>query len=432
MLKWLLALAAVLGLALLIAGGVLWFQGSGSAPQRFTLSNGSVLTFREATFGTNHIVSTATGWQRFVPRMFARWLGRTGGVASQTTPFPALMLWFHTSLPPGGGGMNYDYSLLHPDGTETTFASTRYFGGGGALGRFEGRASAYPQREKLLRVRVYDRSVASNPVLLGELQFKNPRVSRASKNNSPALPQIAREGDFEVALETLHALPWRGSTPVEHPFDQWTRAIFLVRDRGEPSTNWTVQRMEATDSTENVLVSQSWSGNTWINDSGEERERFDCQPVLWPSEDYKLRFEFSRKAEASFTTNETWTIRGVAVPTNGGFTLVNTQQTVGNFKVTFHGVSTKAGNPPWDPTMKSDHSLQFSVNPSPEGHRFTLLRVTDENDGTIRASSSGYSSTDWGFGIEPKGARTLNITVALHRSRFVEFKARPTQATRGK
>ena len=65
--------------------------------------------------------------------------------------------------------------------------------------------------------------------------------------------------------------------------------------------------------------------------------------------------------------------------------------------------------------------------PDPQGHRFDLLRVTDESGRRIQIQGSGYSNTNWGFGLNIKdGVQHLEVTVALHRSRFVEF-AQPTR-----
>jgi hypothetical protein len=192
-----------------------------------------------------------------------------------------------------------------------------------------------------------------------------------------------------------------------------------------PSDHWGVAGMEATDSTGHRLFSQSWSGGT---EKG--LEKFECQPVLWPRETYRLRFEFSRKGEALFETNEVWTIPDVAVPTNGGFTLGNTQWNAGAFAVRFHGLNSKDGQPPWPRNYSGEASLGFAVQPAPAGFRFNLISVTDQAGRKVELSGSSYSNTNYGFGLRLKdNARAINVTVALHRSRFVEFTAQPQRGT---
>ena len=129
-----------------------------------------------------------------------------------------------------------------------------------------------------------------------------------------------------------------------------------------------------------------------------------------------MSFEFSRKAEALFETN-------------GGFTLVNTQWQNGKFTVRFDGVNSKDGKPPWGVNYYgSEGTLRFSVMPEPEGQCFTLLRVTDETGRKIDDSGSSSTSRNWNFGLRLKDAvQTLDVTVALHRSRFVEFTAQPAK-----
>ena len=136
------------------------------------------------------------------------------------------------------------------------------------------------------------------------------------------------------------------------------------------------------------------------------------------------------EVEAPFTTNELWTIRGLAIPTNGGFTLVDATNNLNGFQVRLHGLTTRGATPPWHPMMSGDCSLSFSIIPALKEHRFNLLRITDENGRPINTSGSSYSDTEWGFGFKPgTNTQTLNVTVALHRSQFAEFYAQPTLTT---
>jgi hypothetical protein len=423
LLKRLIAIAVVLGALLLLASSVLWLKSRSREEHSFVLSNGTVVTLRAATFGTNHTFSSIGRWRKFVPKVFARWLNMPPAMTSFTTESPSLVLWFERAGL-GGGPQNYTCGLVHADGMETAFQGGRHYASYSPTNSIEGISSTYPQREPVLRIRFYEQKNYNTLLPLGEFTVRNPRISHAPKKPAPPLPQTVHDGDLEVTLVSLESGGNRGRWDNTNIIDQWTTARFNVLEGGRPSTNWTVQRMEATDSTGSKLVSQSWTGMT-----EKELEKWQCQPVLWPSETYKLRFEFSRKDWAPFDTNELWTIRGVAVPTNGSFNLVNTQMNLRGFKVLFHGVTTPGASQPWNEMMGGSSSLGFSISPEPKDHRFTLVSVMDDK-GKVDTTGSGYSNTNWGFGLKLTGeSRSIDVTVALHRSRYVDFVAQPMRAT---
>ena len=75
--------------------------------------------------------------------------------------------------------------------------------------------------------------------------------------------------------------------------------------------------------------------------------------------------------------------------------------------------------------MSGNDAAAFNISPPIAGHRFTLVRVTNERGLKIGSSGASYSDTDWTFGLQLKGSRTVDLTVALHRSQFVEFTTQP-------
>ena len=63
-----------------------------------------------------------------------------------------------------------------------------------------------------------------------------------------------------------------------------------------------------------------------------------------------------------------------------------------------------------------------------DGMRLTLVEATDEQGHEIKPMTMGWGGTDFRFGLRELGnARSLNLTLALHHSRFVEFTAQPTK-----
>jgi hypothetical protein len=64
----------------------------------------------------------------------------------------------------------------------------------------------------------------------------------------------------------------------------------------------------------------------------------------------------------------------------------------------------------------------------------TLVKVTDNQGGEIRSNGSGTSgngtSTIFSYQLQDIGGLTnINVTVALHRDRFVEFTVKPAKAS---
>jgi hypothetical protein len=414
-------IAVVLGVLILLASSVLWLQSRASQRYAFILSDGSTLTFQQATFGTNHTVSTAARWTEFVPRIFTRWLNSTLPPSSFTTESPVVVLWFEHQRAPGNGP-DYACSLVHPDGTETAFEGIHFFARSTRTNSLTGVPSAYPRREKVLRFRVYEKINYNDVTPLGEFTLRNPNILRVPRKSAPPLPQTAHDGDLEVTLISLKANATESRLRKTNFLNQWTQARFLVQEKGAPTRHWGPQQMVAVDSVGNKITSRSTQGR-----AEQQYENFECQPVLWPSETYKLRFEFSRKADALFETNEIWTIPGIAVPASGEFSLVNTQKNLAGFNVLFHGVTTPGASPPWQEMMGGSQSIGFSISPEPKEYRFTLVRVTDDAGKAVEMTGAGYSNTNWGFGMRLKDStKRIDVTVALHRSRFVQFEVQPS------
>jgi hypothetical protein len=60
--------------------------------------------------------------------------------------------------------------------------------------------------------------------------------------------------------------------------------------------------------------------------------------------------------------------------------------------------------------------------------RMTVVKLTDEKGRAIRPMSWGQGGTEYRFGLQELGeAKKLNLTIALHKSRFVEFTAKPSK-----
>jgi hypothetical protein len=69
--------------------------------------------------------------------------------------------------------------------------------------------------------------------------------------------------------------------------------------------------------------------------------------------------------------------------------------------------------------------FRIRVNPSLEGRQLTVVTITDERNQTVEINNLGSGGGDYRFGLKKLGkTRTINITLALHRSRYLEFTAK--------
>jgi hypothetical protein len=75
--------------------------------------------------------------------------------------------------------------------------------------------------------------------------------------------------------------------------------------------------------------------------------------------------------------------------------------------------------------------ILITTDPDAEsaGMRMTPLSMTDDQGRTLnnQGSSWGGGNYQYEFG-EPRNVQSVNITIALHKSRFVEFTVKPQKA----
>ncbi|HEX9048046.1 MAG TPA: hypothetical protein VF988_13560, partial [Verrucomicrobiae bacterium] len=70
--------------------------------------------------------------------------------------------------------------------------------------------------------------------------------------------------------------------------------------------------------------------------------------------------------------------------------------------------------------------LVVETKPALDGMRLTLVSITDEAGNKIVPMNWGWGGTEYRFGLRDlSDPKTLNLTLALHKSRFVEFTVKP-------
>jgi hypothetical protein len=198
-----------------------------------------------------------------------------------------------------------------------------------------------------------------------------------------------------------------------------------VAETNQPTTDWQPVGVESWDATGNRAVNRSWSTST-ENDEVEIR----YQDSLWPNEPaWKLRVEFSRAA--NFPPDELWTPSEISVAENTR--QIGRDDAVPVISTNLLDVA--VGILGIEPRSESNRDARLKVRMKPvvEGVRLTLTGITDETGRTIKLGGSGWSGDgskrDYEYHLRDlDDAKTLRVTLALHRSRYAEFLASPELA----
>jgi hypothetical protein len=75
-------------------------------------------------------------------------------------------------------------------------------------------------------------------------------------------------------------------------------------------------------------------------------------------------------------------------------------------------------------------SIVFQTDPDPEssGIRLTPLTVTDDQGRTLNDQGASWGGGNYQYQFaEPRDIQSVNVTIALHKSRFVEFTVKPSK-----
>jgi len=394
--------------------------------RRLTLADGRVLTLAGVSYGTEHRFVHGSPFARtLAPILPPAWRTKLGlKTAFLKRDRPTLMVWVMWRGGDASPRELTDASVLDDRGIECEPIRSQatlylYDQPQGAIRGWE--FAHFPRRAERIALRLYTRGAAYNPDRLAEFQVPNPAPRRYAEWKASPLPITARSGAWAFALAqftTGEPIPDRDK-PARGWIAPWTSATFQVASNGQPSRAWTVAGVELTDATGNTAHAYRSAAS-----SLEGQPVFGLSAALWPDEPaWKLRVEFSRIAD--FAPDERVSLPPIPVPEPDTHSLIHTQMTVQG--ATFSGkllahlaVPASIGN------IRARAELVVSLVPV-EGLRLRLVRAADDRGRELR-HLPGYAETSGAhnFWLElPADARTLDLTFAVTRSRFLEFVARP-------
>jgi hypothetical protein len=418
--------------------------------QTATLPDGSTITLKAVSYGKTHY-DPGMSWRRlfvFVPKPLEEKLGlpRT---QRRTTEVPSLSICFKTTGKLMPGGIN-DLRLVNEEGFEyRMIGDVLYWSTGATL---EGRlTTVFPRRGKTVKVRVYTTNNLGRSTRAAEFIVRNPAHRHYPVWQPEALPITKQNGEVDFTLTKLVTGVTSSSELKAASNDEraWTKAFFRITQNGQP-VQWRPERIEMSDATGNQLASTSRSNETV---DGQEDSRYDLlkalgqvpshnetldgqevlryHQALWPDESaWKLRVEFSRKPDAVFAADELWSIRGIQVPDANSYTESDLKTNLHGATIFLVGMAGEHAAPKGQQSFRGSACLEVNVWSMPDDYRLTLIRVMDESGREMPSTGSAKSVqpdlATYGYGLRlPKDAKTLDITLALHKSRFVEYLVKP-------
>jgi hypothetical protein len=244
--------------------------------------------------------------------------------------------------------------------------------------------------------------------------------------------------------------------PTNDPANQCVHLNFDFRQNGQSTTNWEPWPVQTTDAAGNWSrgliyayptngVYRIWgrmkNGSNIPPPEHYGMDGYFYQPGLWPDEPWKVRLEFIRRS--GFSDDEIVTFTNLPVKP-GSQQDADDEWTwdASNTNFTFiaqgnaNGVQLKLLPPllltnRWQ-SSEMDVSIIIGADPgfNPQGMNLTVVSATDDQGRELWHPSgvpwAGHYSLE--FARVNDDVKSLNLTLALHKSRFVEFSVKPEKA----
>jgi hypothetical protein len=429
-------IALWIGLCVLVAAivaAVVYWQ---SRPQVIIVRNGLKLTLVGVTYGKHHVfkgIKTGTS--------------RVRGRTTLDTTNDTLVVWIESQYK----SMQYpNYQLLIYDPAHTACVSAWQRTGNSIRNGLNVQGfvlDAFPRRGSKIVLRVADwgNGGGMRPAK-GEFVISNPGPRSFPDWTPDALPNTQSDGDLDV---TLTKCSWGKSELMfgnmnASPGDPMRNAVSVVlhtEQGGNVVTNWQPVAIVTSDATGNHTGLNSWSNSRSTNGDAS----MSYQWGLWPEEKaWKLRVEMSR--DSGFSNDEEWAISNLPVGKGDWSQLWN-------YNNNMRGMNHHAETPFAETTLQGVHlkifpAIQLNQNVGmgnnqtlggfhivadpglPDGFRMSLIEATDENGHKLQTygfGPNGNGNGNYVFQLpDIRNSKSLNLTIAIHQSRFVEFAVKPS------
>lgn len=410
------------------------FLGVADQPQTIQLADGTKLTFLGVTSGRHHAAPHYENLAR------GNWI---------YTPDGTTVAWIKAEHDPAKWP---SYELLVSDKAKTACVSVEkrtssHVQSGVDIQGFVLNAFPRWDKEMILRARLYHGAIAD-----GQFVVSNAVHASVSHWISEPMPNKKSDGDFEVTLTNLIAgvlLPHRRGEPAPQndPASQCVRIAFGFQQDGQSVTNWRPRLVQTSDRSGNlvqgVISDYSQDGIYVYPQPGQPQfgktDGYFYRPGLWPGETpWKVRLEFTRTS--GFNDDEVMTFTNLPVrigtqqDADDEWTSETGKTNLDFTPVTVNGVHVRL-LPPLQFPDRSQGGKQFirvliyaDPNPTLQGMHLTVLEATDDQGQAVWTPFSPAWAAHFSIDFPSvRNIKTLNLKLALHKSRFVEFTVKPTK-----
>lgn len=442
----LLSIAAVL--ILVLAAGAIWWS---LRPQVITFSDDAKITLLSVEYGKHHVPPTVKASAVSTNRP----VRTTRGGRFDTTN-DMLVLWVRQQYQYDRNQYHgFQYYLYDKSGATCVMEATEHYGNGGRQGNevVGIEFSAFPRRQSSFNILVQENGNGGQEIAEKKFIISNPVRNVPAKWTAEPLPSTQSDDDLSVTLTKLVAeaqMPFnRGDVDEGDAMNKGVQATFHVERNGKAVSNWLPVSVETSDATGNQV--RGWS-QTFPNNGGNNAQTewpngdgtLTYQYGLWPDEPWKIKLEFSQQSD--FADGEVWNLPDVPLVSGRQQEMYNygnrrgantntvySETDLNGFHVKLFPAKsfTDAGNNDW---MQGGLFLQISPA-TLDGYRVTV-KCTDNQTNDIPCSDYGgggprnTKAVDYHFRLQDiAGLTNLNVSVAIHKSRFVEFIAKPEIST---
>jgi hypothetical protein len=428
-LLWTVVSLLIIGIA---AGAFWWLR----RPQVITFSDDSKLTLLGVDYGKRHVPPTI----RMSGTPTNRAPARRGG--SFNTASNTLVVWVRQEYD-SQQYHYFQYFAYDKAGTACVASSTTHFGNGGRRGNdIVGiEFAAFPRRQGKFYVRAEENGNGGQEIAEQKFAVSNPARGSFATWTPESLPATKEDDDLSVTLTKLAAgadMPYqRNQDDPDDAMNKGVQAVFHVERNGQPVTNWQPVAIVTSDATGNHV-------NGWVNQNSwqEDNDAVTYQYGLWPGEPaWQVRLEFSQQSD--FSPAELWTVQNIPVqpgrqrdfmnyggrrqsPTNAPFA----EADLNGFHLKIFPAKQFTDI---SPNQQPQGGLLIQTEPAlAEGMRLTIAKLTDDQTNDV-----GFWENSWNPNPnltlhqcqlrDIYGVTNLNLTLALHKSRFVEFTVKPAK-----
>jgi hypothetical protein len=294
---------------------------------------------------------------------------------------------------------------------------------------------ALPRRNRKLGLRFLAGTPQGGWTNAAEFQIPNPLFASYPQWTPEPCPATKADGNLSVTLMEFQSgarMSGRRGEGDQAIAPRKTRLVFSFADDGKPSQDLRVQKLTISDATGNHwapyldFVNQdfNWATNGTVEFYG----------ALWPGESaWSLDLEAVRSR--GFRSEELWEVTLPLPPAGTVAALTNQWEREGR-TVTLAGLASPGVDHPggfkwvakwWGEDKPHVYSLALQLGGDFNGWRLSVVRAVDQAGAEVKLMQHGSQDEPLqAVFLRPNDTATeMRLTLALQRSRFVHFLARP-------